>query len=76
MTGASTVTPSRTPPVEPGRLHTNEDPIVPATARDRIVVGTSFVCNLPGSTGGVRDGVTVLAPVIGHLVAQLRGGDH
>jgi molybdopterin biosynthesis enzyme MoaB len=33
--------------------------------------------NLPGSTGGVRDGVAVLAPVLDHALAQLRGaGDH
>lgn len=52
---------------------------VPTTILSRAVAGTiatTFVCNLPGSTGGVRDGVAVLAPVIGHLVAQLRGGDH
>ncbi|MEP7055549.1 MAG: molybdenum cofactor synthesis domain-containing protein [Actinomycetota bacterium] len=40
------------------------------------VAGRSLVVNLPGSTGGVRDGVAALAPVIGHAVAQLRGGDH
>jgi molybdopterin biosynthesis enzyme MoaB len=39
-------------------------------------VGTTIVVNLPGSTSGVRDGVSVLAPVIGHAVTQLRGGDH
>ena len=39
-------------------------------------IGTTLVVNLPGSTGGVRDGVAVLAPVVGHAVAQLRGGDH
>ena len=52
---------------------------VPTTILSRAVagtIGTTFVCNLPGSTGGVRDGVAVLAPVVGHLVAQLRGGDH
>ncbi|MFP5218236.1 MAG: molybdenum cofactor biosynthesis protein B [Actinomycetes bacterium] len=38
------------------------------------VAGRTFVLNLPGSTGAVRDGVAVLAPVVGHLVAQLRGG--
>ena len=52
---------------------------VPTTILSRAVAGTigsSFVVTLPGSTGGVRDGVAVLAPVVGHLVAQLRGGDH
>jgi molybdenum cofactor synthesis domain-containing protein len=40
------------------------------------VAGSTLVVNLPGSTGGVRDGVAVLEPVIGHAIAQLRGGDH
>ena len=39
-------------------------------------IGTCLVVTLPGSTGGVRDGVGVLAPVLEHAVAQLRGGDH
>lgn len=52
---------------------------VPTTILSRAVagtVGTSVVVNLPGSNGGVRDGVAVLAPVLGHLLTQLRGGDH
>lgn len=59
------------------RQHRRDE--VPTTILSRAVAGTigaTFVCNLPGSEGGVRDGVAVLAPVIGHLVAQLRGGDH
>ncbi|CAI7973483.1 MULTISPECIES: molybdenum cofactor biosynthesis protein B [unclassified Parafrankia] len=40
-------------------------------------VGTTLVVNLPGSTGGVRDGAAVLAPVVAHAIAQLRGDtDH
>jgi molybdenum cofactor synthesis domain-containing protein len=39
-------------------------------------VGSSLVVNLPGSPGGVRDGVAVLAPILGHVLSQLRGGDH
>lgn len=39
-------------------------------------IGTTLVVNLPGSTGGVRDGVGVVAPVLDHALAQLRGGDH
>lgn len=39
-------------------------------------IGTTLVVNLPGSTGGVRDGIAVLAPVLDHALAQLRGADH
>ena len=52
---------------------------VPTTILSRAVAGlagSTLVVNLPGSTGGVRDGMTVLAPVLGHAVDQLRGGDH
>lgn len=52
---------------------------VPTTILSRAVAGvagSTLIVNLPGSPGGVRDGVAVLAPVIGHAVAQLRGGDH
>jgi molybdenum cofactor biosynthesis protein B len=52
---------------------------VPTTILSRAIAGTissCFVVTLPGSTGGVRDGVAVLEPVIAHVVAQLRGGDH
>ena len=40
------------------------------------VVGQCVIINLPGSSGGVRDGLRVLEPVLGHLVSQVRGGDH
>ena len=40
------------------------------------VVGRTFVVNLPGSTGGARDGVQVLAGFLVHAVDQVRGGDH
>jgi molybdenum cofactor biosynthesis protein B len=52
---------------------------VPTTILSRAVAGTSggsIVVNLPGSPSGVRDGVTVLTPVIGHAIVQQRGGDH
>jgi molybdenum cofactor synthesis domain-containing protein len=40
------------------------------------VVGRTLVVNLPGSTGGVRDGLSVLDGVLEHAIDQLRGGDH
>jgi molybdenum cofactor synthesis domain-containing protein len=39
-------------------------------------IGTTLVVNLPGSPGGVKDGVAVLGPILGHVLSQLRGGDH
>lgn len=36
------------------------------------VVGRTFVMSLPGSRGGVADGLAVLEPVIDHLVGLLR----
>lgn len=36
----------------------------------------SFVVNLPGSRGGVEDGLAVVLPLLPHLLAQLEGGDH
>ncbi|MGH3739215.1 MAG: MogA/MoaB family molybdenum cofactor biosynthesis protein [Micromonosporaceae bacterium] len=40
------------------------------------VAGRTLVVNLPGSTGGAKDGLAVLGPILGHAVDQLRGGDH
>ena len=40
------------------------------------VAGSTLVVNLPGSTGGVRDALAVLEPVLLHAVSQIRGGDH
>jgi molybdenum cofactor synthesis domain-containing protein len=52
---------------------------VPSAALSRGVAGmagTTLIVNLPGSTGGVRDGMAVLGGLIGHAVDQMRGGDH
>ena len=40
------------------------------------VAGRTVVVNLPGSSGGVRDGLAVLEGVLRHAVDQVRGGDH
>jgi len=52
---------------------------IPAAILSRGVAGLAggvLIVNLPGSTGGVRDGMAVLGPVLGHAVDQARGGDH
>ena len=52
---------------------------IPAAVLSRGIAGLAgavLIVNLPGSTGGVRDGMAVLAPVLGHAVSQINGGDH
>ncbi|GIJ10696.1 molybdenum cofactor biosynthesis protein B [Micromonospora andamanensis] len=59
------------------RAHSRDK--VPTAMLSRGVAGVAdrtLVVNLPGSTGGARDGLAVLGPILAHTVDQLRGGDH
>jgi molybdenum cofactor synthesis domain-containing protein len=52
---------------------------VPTAVLSRGIAGVAdrtFVVNLPGSPGGARDGVAVLAGFLRHAVDQVHGGDH
>ena len=40
------------------------------------IASRTLIVNLPGSSGGVKDGMNVLRPVLVHAVDQIRGGDH
>ena len=40
------------------------------------LAGSTLVVTLPGSPGGVRDGMEVLGPLLVHAVEQVHGGDH
>lgn len=59
------------------RAHSRDK--VPAAALSRGlagVAGRTLIVNLPGSTGGAKDGLAVLGPILAHTVDQVSGGDH
>jgi molybdenum cofactor synthesis domain-containing protein len=54
-------------------------PHVPTSVLSRGVCGVrgrTLIVNLPGSTGGVKDGLGVLDDVLEHALDQLSGKDH
>ncbi|MFT0847699.1 MogA/MoaB family molybdenum cofactor biosynthesis protein [Actinomycetaceae bacterium L2_0104] len=82
------LTPEATEPLITQRMwgieqRMRDNPKVPTAAISRGIAGIAniegkraFVVNAPGSSGGVKDAVEAVGPLLAHIVDQMEDGDH